>query len=117
LHALGSCAKDGKIVALGDLDEHLFAASLIGEVGRELQAEKPGLRAHDAVVAGIVARDAVKDMNADLLLGGFFGGVTQTAINHIKKELDELGRGVEMRAYNDTLSEGPTRIIHLASKR
>jgi hypothetical protein len=107
--------KDGEVVAFGNLDEEFFTVSLVREISGQLQTEEPGLRTHDTVVAGVVSRYAMKDVNADLLLGGFFGNFAQTAVDYIEKELNQFWRRAEVRTCYDTLSEGPTRIIHHSS--
>jgi hypothetical protein len=75
--------KNGEVVAFGDLHEKLFVGSFVSEISAEFQAKEPGLRADDAVVAGVVARDAMKDVNTDLLLGSFLGDFAQTAVDYI----------------------------------
>jgi len=97
-------AKDGEVVAFGDLDEELFVVSLAREISGQLQTEETCLRTHDAVVAGVVSRYAMKDVNADLLLGGFFGSFAQTAVDYIEEELNQFGRRAEVRTCYDTLS-------------
>jgi hypothetical protein len=46
----------------------------------------------------------MKDVNADLLLGGFFGSFAQTAVDYIEEELNQFGRRAEVRTCYDTLS-------------
>jgi hypothetical protein len=117
---LGRCGvicgtKEGEVVAFGDFDDELFAVSLVSEISGQLQTEEPSLRTHDAVVAGVVSRYATKDVNADLLFGGFFGNFTQTAVDYIEEELNQFWRRAEVRTCYDTLSESPTWIIHHSS--
>lgn len=69
----------GEVVPLGDLDDEGFGGAFGVEVGGEFEAQEPGLAADDTVLAGVETGGALKDLDADLLLGGVFGTLTDSA--------------------------------------
>jgi hypothetical protein len=67
--------EDWKIVALGDFDDHLFIGTLGVEVLSKLLSKQTGMRTDDTVLAGVIARRPLEDVNTDVLLGCFFGTI------------------------------------------
>ena len=95
--------EDGQVVPFGDLDDERFGGSLGVEVGRELEAQESSLAANDAVFAGVEAGRALEDLNAYLLLGGLFGGLSDGAGCDMEQKIAQTSRADEVWAFNKAL--------------
>ena len=84
-------------MSLGDINHELFADTFLGEVARELLSQQAGVSAHNAVFTGVIAGMTMEDTNADLLLGGLFGGLSDSAVGYIKRK--SRRRGEDFRCW------------------
>jgi len=103
--------EDGKVVPLGDLYDERFMFALGCKVRCQLKAQKSRLRADNGIFAGVIARHAMEDINADLLLCGFLRSIPQAAIHYIQEELAQLRRSTEVRAGDDPVRQRGTWVI------
>ena len=102
--------KLGDVGAFGDDDDFGFKAAFVGEVTFQFQAKLARLGADDVVFAGVIVWRAAEDLYADLLLGGGFGFVAESALCNIEEKRAEAGAFLERGAGNNPLHEEPARI-------
>jgi hypothetical protein len=76
--------KDGQVMALGDLDDKRFRCALYVEISREFKTKESSLTTYDAVFAGVEPRRFLKHLDANLLLGGVFWGLSDGTRSDMK---------------------------------
>ncbi len=103
--------EDGKVMALGNLDNRWLGGTFRGEKLRQLLAKKAGVRSHDAVFAAVVSRRAMKDVYADLLFSSGFRSFLQGAFSDIEKKFTESYRAVKVTAGNDSFNQPGARVV------
>lgn len=79
-------------------DDYLLLRSFTRKVFRELLPERSSVSAHDAVLSGIKSRRSLKNMNPDVLFGGFFRSIPERTIRDVEKELPQAQGGLEAPA-------------------
>lgn len=97
--------EDGKVMAFRDLDNQRLGGSLTREILSQLLPKQTGVRAHDAVFAAVIAWRPLKNMHTDLLFGGGFGGLFQSAICDIEQKFTQTQRTAELGAGNHALDQ------------
>lgn len=76
-------------MALGDLKNSLFRGAILRKVRRQLLPEQTRMGPYNAVFAGVVSRRTAEDADTDLLFGGVFRSITDSALRYVKQELAE----------------------------
>lgn len=64
----------------------------------------------DAVFARVISGGTTEYVNADLLLGGFLGGIANGALPHVEQEIPKSRRCFQELAGRNPLHQLPPRI-------
>ncbi len=113
LHGEISRPKDGQVMPFRNLQDDLFLLSFLAEVLGQFLAQQARVGADDVVLAGVISRRALKDVDADVLLGGFTGGIAHGAIRYIEQEVSEARRRLKGMAGGDSLYQRPLARIRV----
>ena len=79
--------KNGKVMSFGNIEDQILFCPFCGKVRLQFLAEEARVRPYNTVLAGVIARGAAKNTNADLLFGGVFRSFADRASGDVKQKL------------------------------